>query len=539
MGKSFIWSPMKENKKIPCINPATGEVFDAVAALAPEDAQEVIAQLRACVPLWSGKPVKERASILRQFQHLMLAQVDEITEVMNKDTGKSRQDALSEVLMTVLILDKYIKNAPRWLRKERVSSGIFIFKRSYVEPRPYGVVLVISPWNYPFYLAMTSVLAALLAGNTVILKPSEITAATGAVMEKFLKAVPELAPFVQVAHGDGSVGAALVAAAPDYIYLTGSPQTGRAVMKAASEHLIPVAAELGGKDPVIVLEDADLEQAAYWTVNGAFYNTGQTCIAASRAYVVEKVYDRFVDLAVENTKKLKIGYSPKKESPYYLGPITDERQLGILDRHLKDALSKGARLVHGGSRKGMFVDPMIVLGANQDMLLLKEETFGPVLPIIKVKDEAEAVRLANESDFGLSGSVWSSDLNRAQRVARQIATGTITINDALAHIAIPMLPFGGIKQSGYGRTHGKEGLLQFTRTFGMVVSKPPNPLDIAVVMRKPGHYEFGLSMMRILFGTTLKQKLQGLLGLVRKRDPGDYAPEDVAFPPAEERFSGD
>lgn len=512
---------MKAIKKLSFTNPATGEVFGEVDALDPEKAPDVIAELRACASLWSSKPVKERVRILRKFQHQMLDSTNEITAVMNRDTGKSRQDALAEVLMTVLTLDTYLKHAPQWLKRQRVSSGIFVFKRSYVEPRPYGVVLVISPWNYPFYLSMNPVLAALLAGNTVVLKPSDLTSATGLIMEKCLRALPELAPFVRVVYGGGEAGASLVDAAPDYIYLTGSPQTGRAVLKAAAENMVPVASELGGKDPVIVLEDADLVQAAYWTVNGAFYNTGQTCIAASRVYVVEDVYDQFVNLIVKFTKNLKIGYSSRKESPYYLGPIKDERQFRILDRHLKDAEAKGAHLLTGYGRDGNFVSPVIVVDATHDMLLLKEEIFGPVLPIIKVKDEGEAIRLANDSDFGLSGSVWSNNLQRAQRVAGRVETGTITINDSLAHFAIPMLTFGGIKQSGYGRTHGKEGLMQFTRTFGMVVSKPPNPLDIAVVMRKPGHYRIGLSIMQMLFGTSLKQRLHGFLSLIKKNNEED------------------
>jgi acyl-CoA reductase-like NAD-dependent aldehyde dehydrogenase len=334
-------------------------------------------------------------------------------------------------------------------------------------------------------------------------------------MESLFKHLPEISPYIQVVHGDGSVGAALVQAAPDYIFLTGSPKTGKLVSIAAAENLIPVASELGGKDAVIILEDADLEKAAFWTVNGAFYNSGQTCIAASRAYVVESVYDEFVQRLVAATQSLKMGYTEEKETEFYLGPMTDPRQLEILERHLEDAQSRGATLLTGGARQGMFVEPMIVTGADHSMLLLQEETFGPVLPVIKVKDEREAVRLANDSHMGLSGSVWSSDIERAKRVAGQIETGTVVINDALSQIAIPMLPFGGVKQSGYGRVHGQEGLLQFTRTFGVVAGKPPNPIDLAVVMRKPGHYHFGKSVMNLVYGASLRKRIQGLVGLIK------------------------
>lgn len=497
-------------------NPATGDVFGEVRMSGQDEAARAVSEMRSSFPAWSVKTVHERVKILCKFKRLMVDSVDEITEVINRDTGKSRQDALAEVFMTVMILDEYLKHADNWLSRKRVPSGLFVFKSCYVDRKPYGVVLVIAPWNYPFYLAMPPVLAALLAGNTVVLKPSEVTAATGALMESLFERIPEINPYIKVVHGDGAAGAALVQAAPDYIFLTGSPKTGKLVSKAAAENLIPVASELGGKDAVIILEDADIDKAAFWTAGGAFYNTGQTCIAASRVYVVESIYDQFVSRLVEATRSLKMGYTAEKESQFYLGPMTDPRQTEILDRHLEDALSRGATLLTGGGRKGMFIEPMIVTGADHSMLLIKEETFGPVLPVIKVKDEAEAVRLANDNRLGLSGSVWSSDLERAKRVAGQIEAGTVVINDSLAQIAIPMLPFGGVKQSGYGRIHGQEGLMQFTRTFGVVVGKPPNPIDLAVVMRKPGHYHFGKSVMNLVYGSTLRKRMRGLAGLIKR-----------------------
>ncbi len=509
----------KEAGFLPCINPATMEEFDRVQMATPEEIKRAMAEMRIAAKTWRNVPVKERVRILGKLQDVLLESADEITDVLNRDTGKSRQDALIELWMTLDMLDVYRKNAGKWLHRQGVPRGYFYFKRCYIEHRPYGVVLVISPWNYPFYLSMPPVIAALLTGNTVLLKPSEITAASGVMIQRLFERVPELAPYIRVIHGDGAVGAELVNASPDYIFVTGSTVTGKKVMQAAAENLIPVACELGGKDAVIVLEDADIDQAARWCVWGASFNTGQTCMAVERVYVVEQVYDEFVEKAVEHTKTLTIGYSRELKSPYYIGPMTDPRQLKIIDRHLEDAKSKGASVLVGGKREGMFMDPMVVVNVNHSMLLMQDETFGPIIPIMKVKDEKEAIRLANDSKFGLGASVWSNDIRRAERVAHQVEAGSVLINDAIAQIAIPMLPFGGIKQSGYGRIHGKEGLLQFTQAYAYAVSRPPNPLDISVIMRQPGNYALGWKLMHVLFGASLRQKLQPLF-----KKPGENQP---------------
>jgi acyl-CoA reductase-like NAD-dependent aldehyde dehydrogenase len=441
----------------------------------------------------------------------LLDSLDEITAMINRDNGKSRQDALLELFVTLDLLQQYRKYAPRWLARQGVPRGLALFKRCYVEHRPWGVVGVISPWNYPFALAVGPAISALLAGNAVLLKPSEVTAATGALIEKLFGAVPELAPFVRVLHGDGTTGAALVITAPDYIFLTGSGPTAKKVLRAAADNLTPVACELGGKDAMIVLEDADLARAARWGLWGAVFNAGQTCMGVERAYVVEPVYDRFVKQVVAETRVLEVGYSNQPDSPHHLGPITMPRQVEIIEAHLADAVSKGAKVMTGGRRNGMFFEPTVVVDVNHRMRLMQEETFGPILPVMKVKDEAEAIRLANDSDYGLGGSVWSGDVARAEAVAGQLQAASVLVNDSLVQYGVPLLPFGGVKKSGSGRTHGREGLLAFTQPYAYAVGQPPRSFDLATLVRQPGHYRLTSAVTHLVFGTSLGQKIRPIV----------------------------
>jgi acyl-CoA reductase-like NAD-dependent aldehyde dehydrogenase len=515
-------------------NPATGETFAQVPVSTPEEVLQARLELARSAPEWAARSARERARVLRQFQGLLLERLDEITAVLTRDTGKSRQDALIEVFMTVDFLNLYCHRAPGWLRPRPVPRGLYLFKRYWVEHRPYGVVAVIAPWNLPFALSLPAALGALVAGNAVLIKPSEITPATGAIIADLFGAVPELSPYVRVVHGGPQVGAALVQSQPDYIFLTGSTSTGKAVLAAAAEHLIPVACELGGKDPLIVLEDADVAAAARWAVWGAFFNTGQTCMAVERVYPVEAVYDEFVRQAVARTEELRVGYSEALESPYYLGPLTSERQLEIVERQLADAVARGARVLTGGRREGQFFEPTVLVDVDHSMLVMRDETFGPLLPIMKVRDEAEAVRAANDCALGLGASVWSRDHERARRVADRIQTGSVLINDTIAHFAVTNLPFGGVKESGFGRTHGREGVLQFTQATAYAVGRPPAPWDIATIMRQPGHYRFGSALMHAVFGTSWRQRLKALgLWLAHARGPRTAAPaKDSGHTPA-------
>lgn len=513
-------------------NPATGERFGEVPIATPAQVARAVDEMRDAFPAWGAKPLKERIRILGKFQALLLDSQAEITALINRDCGKSRQDALIELFITVDMLAQYCRNAPKWLKPRRVSPGLYFFKECYVEHRPHGVVAVIAPWNYPLTLSLPPMLAALMAGNTVVLKPSEVTAATGVLVEQLFQRLPELAPYVRVVHGDGRVGAALIESRPDYIFLTGSTPTGKKVLQAAAENLTPVACELGGKDAMIVLEDADLQAAARWGSWGAFFNAGQTCMAVERVYVTAPVYDEFVRLSIQYAKEFKMGFTPELDSPYYMGSVTAPIQAQVIDRHLEDALAKGAHLLTGKRERGMFFSPMVLVDVDHSMLLMREETFGPLMPIMKVRDEAEAIRLANDSAFGLGASVWSRDLKRARRVAEQIQAGAVIINDSIAQFAVPMLPFGGLKESGAGRVHGQEGLMQFTRPYGYVVGNPPLKWDIATILREPGHYKLAISIMNLVFGTSLRQRWRGVTELLRpprekRAEPGPAAQEKL------------
>ena len=499
---------MQEARCIPFENPATGEQFGEVAMSTPAEVTLAHKEMQQAFKIWRKKPIKERVRILRQFQEALIDSMDDISEVINRDTGKSRQDGLIEVTMTVDRMHQYYKHAPKWLRRRSVPRGLYKFKKYYAEPHPYGVVAILGPWNYPFDLTVTPMCSALLAGNTVVLKPSEVTPAVGVLVERLIQRIPELAPFVRVLHGDGSVGAAMVAAQPDLIFLTGSTVTGRKIAEATADTLTPFVFELGGKDPMIVFNEADIGAAAKWGAWGAFYNTGQTCMGVERVYVQAGVYDEFVTAVLEEARRFKIGYSARTDNPYNMGPLTFERQVKIITDHMEDAVAKGAKVLRGGKLDGMFMEPTVMVDVDHSMKVMREETFGPIMPIVKFEDEAEAIFLANDSRYGLSAAVWSSDMRQAKRVAHRLDVGSVNINDAISHYPVSLLPFGGVKMSGNARTHGKDEVLQFTQLRSYAVGGPPLPFDIATIMRSPGHYRLGKAITRFFFGVTPRQRIE-------------------------------
>ncbi len=392
-----------------------------------------------------------------------------------EETGKSRFDAMSTEIFEILdVIDYYRDAAKKIGQPKKVHTPLVLLgKKSEIWYEPMGTVLIISPWNYPLIQGIIPSILAFLAGNTVILKPSEITPLRG-LIEQILDGANFPKNAIQVVYGGKEVGQKLIAQRPDKIHFTGSVATGKKIMAQASEQLIPVDLELGGKDPSIVFDDVDLEIAVQGVIWGAMTNAGQSCTSIERAYVHEKIYNKFVERAVECMKKLRPSHPNRdytKPENIDLGAMTTEFQCKVIEEHIADAVAKGARVLVGGKREpgSRHFPPTLLVDTTHDMLIAYEETFGPVLPIMKFKDEAEAIKLANDSPYGLSASVWSKDLKKAKRVASKLKTGNVSINSHMLTEANPALPFGGVKNSGFGRYKGDEGILTFCYSKSILV----------------------------------------------------------------------
>lgn len=446
-------------------NPATGEEVGRVPLSTPEDVSRAVARARDARRSWAALSFRERASVVMRARALVLEELEEIAALVSRESGKPSAEAVSmEIVPTLDLMQFFARKTARMLRPERISIGLYnlLGRTSTIEYRPLGVVGIISPWNFPWAIPLGEVVMALMAGNAVVLKPSELTPLVGLkIGDVFARAgLPE--GVLEIVTGDGSTGAALVEAGVDKVMFTGSVATGRRVAETAARRLIPVVLELGGKDPMIVFEDADIGAAVEAAVWGAFANSGQACASIERCYVHERVAEEFTSRVVEKVKTLRQGTGSDEGAD--LGAMSSERQLLTVEEHVGEALARGARAVAGGARlgdaRGYFHEPTVLTGVDHTMAVMREETFGPVLPIMTFRDEREAVRLANDSPFGLTASVWTRDIARGRRVAHSIEAGTVMVNEVLYTHGIAQTPWGGVKQSGLGRTHGRLGLLE-------------------------------------------------------------------------------
>ena len=386
---------------------------------------------------------------------------DEVIEAVQQETGKPRAEAIGmEVYACCDSICYYAKNAPKFLRpeKRRIHGVLGFAKKLRVVYKPLGVVGLITPWNGPVVLSVNPLVQALLAGNAVVHKPSEVTPFSALLVRQFTEAAGLPADLYQVVQGDGETGAALVEAGVDKISFTGSVATGRKVAEACGRQLIPCTLELGGKDAMVVCADADLDRAAQGALLGSCMNTGHYCCGTERIYVVEDVYDRFVDKVVSGAKQLRQGSAGE----FDVGAVFWDRQLDVIEAHMSDAVEKGARVLVGGRRNpelgGLYYEPTVVVDVDHDMEVMRRETFGPIVAIQKVADEEEAIALANDSEYGLNGNVWTGDTEKGFRLAERIDTGGVCINDMAITYGIPEAPFGGRKSSGVGQVNGAQGL---------------------------------------------------------------------------------
>jgi succinate-semialdehyde dehydrogenase/glutarate-semialdehyde dehydrogenase len=533
-------------RKVSSVNPATGEVLREFECASESEVQAVVARARAAQPVWAGLGVRKRIAVLREFQRRLIEKKIEIAEAITREAGKPVAEALTTEVLVVLDAARFlIENAFRLLRDEPLPHGSLAtrLKRGRLVREPYGLIGIISPWNYPFSIPATETLAALVAGNAVVLKPSEFTSLVALELQSLLHAAGLPRDVFQAVVGDGATGAVLVhskideskideskrgeskldeskldeskldESKIDKLVFTGSVATGKRIATAAAERLLPVVLELGGKDPMLVLDDADVDIASSAAVWGAFMNAGQTCLSLERCYVHRSLYEKFLGACVEKTNKLRVGNGFDPETD--VGPMIHARQLQTVETHVEDAVARGARLLAGGSKilelGKNFYKPTVLANVTHAMRIMREETFGPVLPVMAFDSDEEAIRLANDSEFGLAASVFTRDNARGERLARQIQAGTVMVNDVVSCFGISEAPHGGVKSSGVGRTHGRFGLEEMVRLKYL-------DTDLMPGMKKVWWYGYGAAFARQMqsfqdfqFGRGLGARVRGAL----------------------------
>ncbi|HEX2687737.1 MAG TPA: aldehyde dehydrogenase family protein [Kofleriaceae bacterium] len=459
-------------ERLSSYNPATHDLVGTVPIYSAAEVDAVVARARVAAELWGALSFSARREELTAFRKALAARTEELADLLHRENGKPELEALVEIMMALGHLQHATAGAEAAMAPRRVSAGLLANFRATISYHPLGVVGVIGPWNYPLFTPMGSISYALAAGNAVVWKPSELTPLLAVKVAEIAAQTFALPDLLQVVTGAGTTGAALAKSAVDKIAFTGSAATGRRVMMAAAERLTPVLLELGGKDPMIVAEDADLAKAAEACVWGALTNAGQACIAVERVYVADAVHDRFVDEVVKHVRALKVGGDDG-----HLGAMTSPQQVAIVKDHLEDAISKGAKVWTGGpdAISGSYIQPTVLTGVDHRMKVMSDETFGPVIPIERVGSLDEAVKLANDSRYGLGSTVFAGKGARA--LAGKLRAGMTSINSVMAFAGIPSLPFGGVGDSGFGRIHGDEGIREFTRiksTSEQVMASPLN-----------------------------------------------------------------
>jgi len=470
------------------------------------DVRGAIERARKAAPGWASTSFELRGRIIERAVQVLVREQESFVDTIVSETGKPREEALAvEVIAACDALQFYARRAGRILADRSVPLHLMKTKKLRIAYRPLGVVGIVTPWNFPFLLTLNPTVQALMAGNAVLLKPSEITPFSAQLVERLLDEAGLPEDVFQLLQGDGETGAALVEGGCDKISFTGSVATGRRVAEACARQLIPCTLELGGKDPMVVCADADLDRAAAGAVYGAFANAGQVCVSTERVYVLDEVADAFTRKVVEKTAELRQG--PDGESD--VGPIIHAPQLDIIDAQVKDAVAKGAKVLSGGRRnpdfEGLYYEPTVLTDVTHDMVVMREETFGPVLPILRVRDEEEALLLANDTRYGLNANVWTRDKRRGVELAKGIVSGSAVVNDCMLTYGVPESPFGGRRESGIGQVNGEAGLKSYCHAQSILVDRfgsKNEPLWFPYTRRK------GRLMQRLLhliWGTPLRR----------------------------------
>ncbi len=508
----------------PVKNPRTGEVLYVVKDSTDEDIARAFQNARTAFETIRRMTVKERLQEVGKLRRYIRDNKEWIVDRITAETGKSRTDCIiAEVFAVLDMIFHYERHAEKDLADQVVRTPLLLAgKKARIYYEPIGPVLIISPWNYPFNTSMGPLLGAFIAGNPVIIKPSEHTPLQG-MMEQIIEESGFMKGALQMVYGTGAIGPKLIAQKPSKIHFTGSTRTGKKIMAMAAEHLIPVELELGGKDPMVVFDDVDINRTVNGAIWGGMTNSGQTCTAVERVYVQEGVYDDFVKALTDKLKKLR-NPSTHDGDPLELdvGCMTTDFQVDIVEEQVEDARAKGATIYGEGKRfpGTQVIPPTVITDVTPEMKIYAEETFGPVLTVSKFKTEEEAVRLANDSVYGLSASVWSRDLERANRVARAIQTGNVSINNVLATQGHSGLPFGGMKESGFGRYKGAHGLHSFCNIKSIIIDRQGGKLEANWYPYTKEKYElfgklldhaFHDSQIKMLYAAVIGLKLEALI----------------------------
>lgn len=495
--------------------PATGELLGEVPVASRDEVLKVIARARKAQMAWGVLPLEERSTRLLRFRDALVERADEIVDVVSRECGKPRVEALGhEVMIAIDRLTYYCKNARRILAPREVPLHLLKHKRSVLHYVPRGVVGIISPWALPFVIPMSDVFAALISGNAVVVKPSEITPLAVQKAKEIFDSTGLPEDLFGVVHGFGETGQALIEGGVQKVIFTGGVENGRKVAAACGANLVPCVIELEGKAALIACADCDLERTAHAIVFGGFANAGQLSISVERVYAHEAIHDRLVSRVRELTSKLRQG-NPATET-VDIGAVVRPEQIEVAEKHIGDALEKGARLIAGGKRfagHGQFFEPTVLDGCDHTMTVMREAIFGPVVPIQKVSSEDEAIRLANDSRFGLNAYVFTKDREKGKRLALRIEAGTIVVNDVLINYAAAEAPFGGIKQSGFGRLHGDDALRDMAEVRQVFSGRFPEPATEMVWFPYSNKsYPWHMRLLRTLFGRGgVVRRIRGLL----------------------------